>query len=84
VTPITLRQLHKNQPGITGLETAIILIAVVVIAALFTYTVLTEGLFSTGHPEPQAAVFEEAGNTPELSETVIATRMNIGGELAWK
>ncbi len=36
-----------NQSGITGLETAIILIAFVVVAAVFAYTVLSAGLFSS-------------------------------------
>ncbi|MFC2000494.1 archaellin/type IV pilin N-terminal domain-containing protein [Chloroflexota bacterium] len=37
----------RNQKGITGLETAIILIAFVVVAAVFAYTALSAGLFST-------------------------------------
>ena len=35
------------QRGITGLETAIILIAFVVVASVFAYTVLTAGIFSS-------------------------------------
>ena len=35
-----------NQRGITGLETAIILIAFVVVASVFAYTVLSAGIFS--------------------------------------
>lgn len=37
---------HRNQKGITGLETAIILIAFVVVASVFAYTVLSAGIFS--------------------------------------
>ena len=40
-------KLHKGKRGITGLETAIILIAFVVVAAVFAYTVLSAGIFST-------------------------------------
>ncbi len=41
------KNIYKEQKGITGLETAIILIAFVVVAAVFAYTVLSAGLFST-------------------------------------
>ncbi len=37
----------KGQRGITGLETAIILIAFVVVASVFAYTVLSAGIFSS-------------------------------------
>ena len=37
----------RSEKGITGLETAIILIAFVVVAAVFAYTALSAGLFST-------------------------------------
>ena len=40
-----LSNIYKEQKGITGLETAIILIAFVVVAAVFAYTVLSAGLF---------------------------------------
>ena len=42
-----LIRLHRDQKGITGLETAIILIAFVVVASVFAYTALSAGLFST-------------------------------------
>jgi len=38
---------RKEQSGITGLETAIVLIAFVVVAAVFAFTVLTTGLFTS-------------------------------------
>jgi flagellin FlaB len=41
------RKLSRNQKGITGLETAIILIAFVVVASVFAYTVLSAGIFSS-------------------------------------
>ncbi|MCL0088492.1 hypothetical protein M1N87_01570 [Dehalococcoidia bacterium] len=41
-----INRLHRNERGITGLETAIILIAFVVVASVFAYTVLSAGLFS--------------------------------------
>jgi flagellin FlaB len=39
--------LLKSERGITGLETAIILIAFIVVASVFSYTVLTAGVFSS-------------------------------------
>ena len=41
-----VRIINRNQKGITGLETAIILIAFVVVASVFAYTVLSAGIFS--------------------------------------
>lgn len=40
------RSLHKREEGITGLETAIILIAFVIVASVFAFVVLSTGLFS--------------------------------------
>jgi len=67
-----LSMLHRSQRGITGLETAIILIAFVVVAAVFAYTALSAGLFSTS--KSQEAVYsglEEAQSTLELEGSVI-------------
>jgi len=68
-----LKVLHRNQKGITGLETAIILIAFVVVAAVFAYTVLSAGLFST--QKSQEAVYaglNETQSTIEMRGAVIA------------
>ena len=42
-----LSDVRHGQKGITGLETAIILIAFVVVASVFAYTVLSAGIFSS-------------------------------------
>ena len=63
----------RSEQGITGLETAIILIAFVVVAAVFAYTVLSAGLFST--QKSQEAIYsglEEAQSTLEIKGGVIA------------
>ena len=68
-----LFKIHKGQKGITGLETAIILIAFVVVAAVFAYTVLSAGLFAT--QKSQEAVYsglKEARSTLELRGGVVA------------
>ena len=68
-----LRTLRREETGITGLETAIILIAFVVIASVFAYTVLSAGIFSS--QKGQEAVYsglQEARSTLELKGVVIA------------
>jgi len=40
-------KLHKNESGVTALETAIILIAFIVVAAVFAFTILSAGSAST-------------------------------------
>ena len=47
ITGPPLERQLGNQRGITGLETAIILIAFVVVASVFAYTVLTAGIYSS-------------------------------------
>ena len=41
-----LKKAHEREDGITGLETAIILIAFVIVASVFAFVVLSTGLFS--------------------------------------
>jgi flagellin FlaB len=69
----------KHEKGITGLETAIILIAFIVVAAVFAYTALSAGLFST--QKAQEAVYaglKEARSTLELKGSIIATAATTG------
>ena len=59
--------LRRDERGITGLETAIILIAFVVVASVFAYTVLSAGIFSS--QKGQEAVYaglSEARATMEI------------------
>ena len=61
------------QRGITGLETAIILIAFVVVASVFAFTVLTTGLFSTERSKDTVfSGLEEAQSTLEPKGSAIA------------
>jgi flagellin FlaB len=74
-----LKKILKREKGITGLETAIILIAFVVVAAVFAYTALSAGLFST--QKAQESVYsglKEAQSTLELRGGVIATANTTG------
>ncbi|MGA2159806.1 MAG: choice-of-anchor D domain-containing protein [Dehalococcoidia bacterium] len=63
----------KNQQGMTGLETAIILIAFVTVAAVFGYAVLSAGLFSAEQGKSTIyAGLNEAKSNLELSGSVVA------------
>lgn len=65
----------NRQHGITGLETAIILIAFVVVASVFAFTVLSTGIFSSERSkETVFAGLEEAKSTIEPRGSVIAYR----------
>ena len=67
-----LKTLQRGERGITGLETAIILIAFVVVASVFAYTVLSAGMFSS--QTSQEAVYtglEEARSPLSISGSVV-------------
>ncbi len=64
----------REEHGVTGLETAIILIAFVVVAAVFAFVVLSTGLFSSERgKEAVYAGLAKTRGTMELSSGVIAT-----------
>ncbi len=68
-----LNEIRKDESGITALETAIILIAFVVVAAVFAFTVLSAGTFTT--QRSQEAVYaglSEVRGSLELRGSVIA------------
>jgi flagellin FlaB len=70
--PKTVAKLHRDQRGMTGLETAIILIAFVTVAAVFGYAVLSAGLFSAERgKETVYAGLAQAKANMELSGSVI-------------
>jgi archaeal flagellin FlaB len=68
------RKLYKDQKGITGLETAIILIAFVTVAAVLAYTVLSAGVFSAERgKEVVYGGLQVAQSTMEMKGSVIGT-----------
>ena len=70
----------NHQRGITGLETAIILIAFVVVASVFAFTVLSTGIFSSERSkETVFAGIEEAQSTLEPRGSMIAYGANVDG-----
>ena len=65
--------LHKREEGITGLETAIILIAFVIVASVFAFVVLSTGLFSAERgKETVFAGLEKARGNLEIRGAVTA------------
>jgi flagellin FlaB len=67
----------REERGITGLETAIILIAFVVVAAVFAFVVLSTGLFSSERgKEAVYAGLAKTRGTMELSSGVVANSAN--------
>lgn len=67
------------QRGITGLETAIILIAFVVVASVFAFTVLSTGIFSSERSkETVFAGLDEVRSSLEPRGSVIAYKGRVG------
>ena len=67
-----LNRIVKNESGITALETAIILIAFVVVAAIFAFTVLTTGTFLTEQSKQAAyAGLQQVSSSMQLEGSVV-------------
>ena len=76
------KSLRRDERGITGLETAIILIAFVVVASVFAYTVLSAGIFSS--QKGQEAVYaglSEARATMEVKGSMFAYGNGTAGNM---
>jgi flagellin FlaB len=72
-----VRRILGNQQGITGIETAIILIAFVIVASVFAYVVLSAGLFSTQKAkEAINAGLSEARSTLEIKGNMYGTMVD--------
>ena len=77
-----IKTLHLDEGGITGLETAIILIAFVVVASVFAYSVLSAGIFSS--QQGQEAIYaglSEARATLEPIGDVYAYGNTTSGKI---
>ncbi len=69
---VKLNRLMKEESGITALETAIILIAFVVVAAIFAFTVLTTGTFLTEQSKQAAySGLQEVSSSMQLEGSVV-------------
>jgi flagellin FlaB len=74
-----VKKFHKDEAGITALETAIILIAFIVVASVFAYTILSAGTAST--ERGQEAIYsglEEVQSSMEIKGAVIAQTSAAG------
>jgi len=73
-----LRKLYRGQRGMTGLETAIILIAFVTVASVLAYSVLSAGIFSA--ERGKATVYSglaSAQSTMEVQGSVLGLSPNM-------
>jgi len=76
------RSLHKREEGITGLETAIILIAFVIVASVFAFVVLSTGLFSAERgKETVFAGLEKARGNLEVRGALTVTDTDTDGDI---
>jgi flagellin FlaB len=68
-----VRPLWRDQQGITGLETAIVLIAFVVVSSVFAFAALSTGLFTTDRAkETIHAGLKQARSTLEMRGSLLA------------
>jgi archaeal flagellin FlaB len=73
-----VKNLLRSERGITGLETAIILIAFIVVASVFAYTVLTAGVFSSQKAnESVNAAIEEVRSSVTITGNTIAYKGSV-------
>ncbi len=77
-----LSSLHNREEGITGLETAIILIAFVIVASVFAFVVLSTGLFSADRgKETVFAGLDKARGNLEVRGAVTVIDVNADGAI---
>ena len=72
----SVRSFWKDERGITGLETAIILIAFVVVAAVFAFAILNAGLGATSNAEDaiSTAQTETQSTLAPRGDTILVAR----------
>ena len=74
-----VQRLRVDRRGITGLETAIVLIAFVVVSSVFAFAALSTGLFSSDRSkETINAGLTEASGTLEIRGSIIAKANTTG------
>jgi flagellin FlaB len=74
----------RDERGITGLETAIILIAFVVVATVFAFVVLTTGIFSAERgKETVFAGLQKARGTMEVRGGVVVNALTFDATDGW-
>src|SRR3990172_5645921 len=77
-----ISSLNKREEGITGLETAIILIAFIIVASVFAFVVLSTGLFSAERgKETVFAGLEKARGNLEVRGALTVTDVGADGAI---
>ena len=80
--PRLMPSVRRDQRGITGLETAIVLIAFVVVSSVFAFAALSTGLFSSDKSkETINAGLSEARGTLEVRGSVVAKEHATTGDV---
>jgi flagellin FlaB len=74
-----LAKLAKQKRGIVGLEAAIILIAFVVIAAIFSFMVINQGLFATDRGKVVIQEGLKQASTPLAVDGTVFVKTNTDG-----
>jgi len=76
-----LSRMRKDSNGITGIETAIILLAFIMVSSVFAYTVLFAGILASA--QGKAAIFsglKASGRAMEIEGSVSAKSLSFMGE----
>ncbi len=73
-----VKRAWRDERGITGLETAIVLIAFVVVAAVFAFTVITTGLFSSEKAGEAATAGLGEASTTLIPKGAVVAEANLG------
>jgi flagellin FlaB len=77
-----LNRMMKDESGVTALETAIILIAFVVVAAIFAFTILSTGTFLTEKSKEAAyAGLQEVRGSMELKGSMVLEKKAANGDV---
>ena len=78
--PVPFTPAARGQRGVTGIETAIIMISFVVVASVFAYTVLSAGIFSAEKGKQAiSAGIDRAGSSMQIVGPIIARDTNDDG-----
>jgi flagellin FlaB len=73
-----MKKLHRSEKGMTGLETAIILIAFVTVASVLAYSVLSAGIFSAEKGKQTVYTgLQQAQSTIEVKGSVLGLSPNL-------
>ncbi len=78
-----IKSLRRDERGITGLETAIILIAFVVVASVFAYIVLSAGIFSSQKGQAIDLTPNTDGNSTHVTIISYTDKNQHVSDLPW-